>query len=258
MTLTFLGTGTSFGVPVVGCDCPRCTSADPRDRRTRHGALVQADGKALLIDTPPELRLQLLRAGAPKIDAVWFTHGHADHSHGIDDLRAVNAGRPGPLPAFANPDGAAMLAERFSYIFGEAGRPRGRSRPWVDLRLVEGEGPVEAAGFRVAPLSLPHGDMHTLGFRIGDLGYVPDAQDVPRGVIEALGGVDVLVLCALWFGRPHPAHLNVERAVELAAEVGARMTYLTHLTHRTSHEELCRRLPESVRPAHDGLAVRIR
>jgi phosphoribosyl 1,2-cyclic phosphate phosphodiesterase len=257
LTLTFLGTGTSFGVPVIGCDCARCTSEDPRDRRTRHGALIQAEGGALLIDTPPELRLQLLSVGAPRIDAVWFTHGHADHSHGIDDLRAVNAARPGPLPAFANADGAAMLAERFGYIFGSSDRPSGRSRPWVQLSIVRGNEPVSAAGFEVAPLSLPHGDMETLGFRIGRLGYVPDAHEVPPPVVEALRGIEVLVLCALWYGRPHPAHLNIERAVDVASAVGAPMTYLTHLTHRTGHAELCERLPPSVRPAHDGLSVSI-
>ncbi|HSM37574.1 MAG TPA: MBL fold metallo-hydrolase [Longimicrobiales bacterium] len=257
MTLAFLGTGTSFGIPVPGCDCPRCTSADPRDRRTRHGALVRGESGTLLVDTPPELRLQLLRAEAPRVDAVWFTHGHADHTHGIDDLRALNVGRDGPLPAFANVDGAAMLVERFAYIFGERGRPTGRARPWVDLSIVDSAAPIEAAGFDVAPLSLPHGDMETLGFRIDGLGYLPDAHDVPPDVVDALRGVDVLVLCALWFGRPHPAHLNIERAVEVAEDVGARITYLTHLTHRESHADLCERLPPAVRPAYDGLSVAV-
>lgn len=255
MRLTFLGTGTSFGIPVVGCDCPRCRSEDPRDRRTRHGALVSADGATLLVDTPPELRLQLLRASVDDVDAVWFTHGHADHTHGIDDLRALTARSNGPLPAYANPDGAEMLRGRFDYIFGEPERPGGRARPWVRLSTVTDDAPIRIAGFDVAPLSLPHGDMSTMGFRIDRLGYVPDAEDVPPRVVDALKGVDVLVLCALWYGRPHPAHLNIERAVEVADAVGARRTYLTHLTHREAHEDLCDRLPPHVRPAHDGLEV---
>lgn len=257
MTLTFLGTGTSFGIPVVGCDCARCTSEDPRDRRTRHGALLHGAGGALLVDTPPELRLQLLRAGGPRVDAVWFTHGHADHTHGIDDLRALNVGRSGPLPAFANPDGVAMLRERFGYIFGESGRPQGRERPWVRLITIDDRAPVRVIGHELAPLSLPHGDMQTMGFRVGGLGYVPDAHEVPGETVRELRGVDTLVLCALWYGRPHPAHLNVERAVEVAGAIGARVTYLTHLTHRVGHAELCERLPESVRPAYDGLVVRV-
>ncbi|HUG02370.1 MAG TPA: MBL fold metallo-hydrolase [Longimicrobiales bacterium] len=257
MRLTFLGTGTSFGVPVVGCDCARCASTDPRDRRTRHGALLDGADGTLLIDTPPELRLQLLRAGTRRVDAIWFTHGHADHTHGIDDLRALNVGGMGPLPAFANADGAAMLRERFGYIFGDSEEPRGRARPWVNLNTIDDAAPRRIAGHVVAPLSLPHGDMETMGFRVGGLGYVPDAQEVPAEIVRALRGVDTLVLCALWYGKPHPAHLNIERAVNVAADVGARITYLTHLTHRVGHADLCERLPGWVRPAHDGLVVSI-
>lgn len=208
----------------------------------------------MLVDTPPELRLQLLRAGVHGVDAVWFTHGHADHTHGIDDLRAMTARRGAPLPAFANSDGAAMLRERFGYVFGE-GQPRGRARPWLALESIpEGED-VRVAGLTISPLALPHGEMETAGFRVGALGYLPDAQDVPESVIGALDGVEILVLCALWYGPPHPAHLNVERAVEVAERVGARVTYLTHLTHRVGHAALCESLPDSVRPAHDGLVV---
>jgi phosphoribosyl 1,2-cyclic phosphate phosphodiesterase len=258
--LTFLGTGTSFGVPVVGCDCQVCTSADPRDHRTRHGALVSwDDGSALLVDTPPELRLQLLREGVNRVDAVWFTHGHADHVHGIDDLRIFSLRTRKSIPVFVSSRFREEMAQRFRYIFDPDIRPdRGSSKPELDLHEVEGEGegPV-VMGRRITPLPVPHGSVTVLGFRVGDLGYVTDAKTLPAGTLERLRGVRLLVLNALWFGNPHPSHFNVEEAVAMAERVGAERTYLTHLTHRTSHAELERRLPSTVRPAWDGLAVQL-
>ncbi len=257
MRLTFLGTGTSFGVPVVGCDCAVCTSTDPRDRRTRHAALLTwDDGRRVLVDTPPELRLQLLRESVGRIDAVWYTHLHADHLHGIDDLRvfSVRAGRD--LPVFASRDVRAALEARFDYIFDPAIRPEeGTSKPQLHLRTLSPFEPAALAGEPFLPLPVPHGRMTVLGFRLGSLGYVTDAKALPAETFAALEGVDTLVLNALWFGRPHPTHFNVEEAVEVSAALGARRTYLTHLTHRSSHRELEERLPERVRPAWDGLTI---
>ena len=258
MRLTFLGTGTSFGVPVVGCDCPVCTSSDPRDRRMRHGALVSwEDGGTLLVDTPPELRLQLLRERVDRVDAVWFTHGHADHVHGIDDLRIFSLRTRKSVPVFVARGFRDEIHHRFRYIFDPEVRPgQGSSKPELDLHEVdeEGEGPL-ILGRRVQPLAVPHGSLTVLGFRIGDLGYITDAKTLPAATLERLKGVRLLVLNALWFGHPHPNHFNVEEAVAMAARVGAERTYLTHLTHRASHGELERRLPASVRPAFDGLTV---
>ena len=252
MRLRFLGTGTSFGVPVVGCGCATCTSRDPRDRRTRHGALLQSDDGAatLLVDTPPELRLQLLEAGSPEVDAVWFTHAHADHVAGIDDLRAYTARRRAPLTAWADAVCAATLRQRYDYVFSPELPPSpGLSRPDVRLReFAEGE-PVEVGELRLTPFSVPHGDLRTWGFRVGGLGYVADAQALPEEVVARLKGVRILVLCALWEGRPHPTHFNVEEAVAAAERVGAATTYLTHLTHRVSQAGLERTLPPGIAPA---------
>lgn len=255
--LTFLGTGTSFGVPVVGCDCEACTSADPRDKRTRHGAVVETEGGRLLVDTPPELRLQLLSAGIDSIDAVWFTHMHADHVHGIDDVRVFTV-RKGDMPAYVPHEYRSALEAHFRYIFDDAVQPpAGSHKPRVKLHEFEVGEPVEIVGRSFLPLRVPHGDCSVYGFRVGSLGYVTDAKRLPDEAVEALRDVEVLVLNALWFGRPHSAHFNIEEAIDAARVVGAGRTYLTHLTHRVTHAELEARLPEGVFPAYDGLTVEI-
>jgi phosphoribosyl 1,2-cyclic phosphate phosphodiesterase len=257
--LTFLGTGTSFGVPVVGCDCDVCTSDDPRDRRTRHGALLSwDDGRCVLVDTPPELRLQLVREGISRIDSVWFTHIHADHVHGIDDLRAFTARSGGNLEVLASAGVQRELEVRFRYIFDPSVIPeKGTSKPQLVFRRIEPYVPCQLAGEIFTPLPVPHGGMTVLGFRLGTLGYVTDAKHLPPETFEALQGVDTLVLNALWFGRPHPTHFNVEEAVEVAERLGARRTFLTHLSHRVAHRELEDRLPPGVRPAWDGLTINL-
>jgi phosphoribosyl 1,2-cyclic phosphate phosphodiesterase len=259
--LRFLGTGTSFGVPVIGCRCPVCTSADARDRRTRHAALLEEGGRRVLVDTPPELRLQLLDAGVGSVDAVWYTHCHADHVHGVDDLRAFSMRRQegeAVLPVYAPEDCARMLMDRFAYVFDPAVRPMvGTSKPEAALRAVHAYEPVEVAGFRILPLPVPHGEVEAYGFRVGGLGYVTDGKRLPERTLEALQGVHTLVLNALWFGNPHPTHFNVEEAVEAARAVGAERTFLTHFSHRVSHAELEARLPPGVFPAYDGLEVEL-
>lgn len=259
MKLRFLGTGTSFGIPVIGCSCAACTSTDPHDRRFRHGALLQSDDESrnVLIDTPPELRLQLLAASVTQVHAVWYTHNHADHTHGIDDLRVFS--RPGSdaLPTYADEVCAGFMRDKFAYVFDENYRPIGG--PKVNLRLHtirEGE-LVKVAGFDMLPLALPHGDVQSFGFRCGDLAYITDAKLLPDQVRSALAGVKVLVLNALWFGRPHATHFTIEEAVRVAEELRAERTYLTHLTHRVTHAQLVRELPAHVRPAYDGLVVEV-
>jgi len=255
--LTFLGTGTSFGVPVVGCDCPTCTSDDPRDRRTRHGALVEVPGGRLLVDTPPELRLQLLASGIGSVDAVWFTHVHADHVHGIDDIRIFTV-RGGDMPAYVASEYRATIGSHFEYIFSDAYQPpEGSSKPQIRLHDFEAGSPVSIVGEDFIPVRVPHGDCSVYGFRVGGLGYITDAKLLPQETVEVLRGVDVLVLNALWFGHPHASHFNVEEAVEAAAVVGAKRTYLTHITHHVSHAELLDRLPDGVLPAYDGLTVEV-
>ena len=255
MRLTFLGTGTSFGIPVIGCDCAVCTSEDPRDRRTRHGALLRDGDRALLVDAPPELRLQLTCERVRALDGAWITHCHADHVQGLDDLRAVSAHRGRRLDVWTGPDCAETLRHRFDYVFSDFRPPPGTTKPELTLRTFAPLDTVEIGPFTLRALPVDHGPTTVYGFRVGDLGYITDAKTLGPGTREALAGVRTLVLNALWFGNPHPTHLNVEEAVELAREIGAERTWLTHLTHRVSHARLEAELPRDVRPAWDGLTI---
>lgn len=256
MKVRFLGTGTSFGVPVVGCRCDVCASEDPRDARTRHGLLIEAEGRRLLVDTPPELRLQLVEAGVRQLDAVWLTHPHADHVHGIDDLRIFTLRSGDALDVRVAEEYADELRERFSYIWRrDAGPTPGTTVPDLTLTPFRDREPVRVVGLEFTPVAFPHGSWRSYGFRVGDLAVVVDAKSIPEDALALLEGVDVLVVNALWYGDPHPSHFNVEEAVEVARVLGARRTYLTHLTHRLRHAELEERLPPGVAPAHDGLEV---
>ncbi len=257
MRLTFLGTGTSFGVPQIGCRCPTCTSSDPRDRRTRTGALLETRGKRLLIDTPPELRLQLVAAGADRVDAVLYTHAHADHVHGIDDLRALSVRQGAVLPAYGPAATMAELAAKFPYIFDPAilAQP-GTSKPELAAHVLEAGRTVSIAGVSVLPLALPHGDHGVFGYRIGPVAYLTDVKTIPDAAAAQLAGLEVLVLNAL-LPLPHPLHLSIPEAVAEARRIGARRTFLTHLTHDATHADLAARLPAGVAPAYDGLVIEV-
>lgn len=255
--LTFLGTGTSFGVPQVGCDCAVCRSTDPRDRRTRTAALVDVDGTTLLIDTPPELRLQLVDARRGHVDAVLFTHEHADHIAGIDDLRIFSVKGRRALPVYGPPETMAQLRESYRYIFDDAVPVyAGTSKPTLMPHVLEPGVPVDIAGVSVLPLAFRHGHARVYGYRIGDVAYITDVKEVPAAERAHLQGLKVLVLNALWW-RSHPTHLSIGEAVETARALGAERTFLTHLSHETGHAELAARLPEGVSPAYDGLVVEV-
>ncbi|MEP7175538.1 MAG: MBL fold metallo-hydrolase [Gemmatimonadales bacterium] len=256
MRLTFLGTGTSFGVPQIGCECAVCRSTDPRDQRTRSAALVEVDGSSILIDTPPELRLQLIAGGIAQVDAVLYTHEHADHTNGIDDLRMFSVRRRRPLPIYGPPETLDRLRASFSYIFDDVRPYEGTSKPSLELHGIEPDRPVRVAGVEVLPLAFQHGHIRVYGYRIGALAYITDVKAIPEAERRHLQGLDLLALNALWW-RPHPTHLSIGEAVATAQALGARRTYLTHLTHETGHAELAGQLPDGILPAYDGLTVDI-
>ena len=235
-----------------------CRSADPRDKRTRVGALVETDGGTrILIDTPPELRLQLIAANVSGVDAILFTHDHADHVNGIDDIRALSDRSNTPIEMYGPPDTMARLAKRFAYIFDDAIKPLpGTSKPEGRVHPVEPGKSFRIGDVDVMPIAVPHGPISVYGYRIGNLGYITDAKELPEDAMRAFRGVSVLVLNAL-FRTPHPTHLSVSEAVTVAKKVGAPQTWLTHLTHRTGHAELEAELPPGIAPAFDGLTVQI-
>ncbi|HEX6643744.1 MAG TPA: MBL fold metallo-hydrolase [Gemmatimonadales bacterium] len=257
MRLRFLGTGTSFGIPQVGCRCAVCCSTDPRDRRTRSAVLVEAAGATLLIDTPPELRLQLVAAGVTRLDAVLYTHEHADHINGIDDLRIFTARDARELPIHGPEETLERLRTSFNYIFDATVQPyHGTSKPRLAPRPLDAGEVATVAGVPVLPLAFDHGHLRVFGYRIGRAAYITDVKSVPAAAQAALGGLDVLVINALWW-REHPTHLSIPEAIAAAAAIGARRTYLTHLTHETGHAELAAALPPGIEPAYDGLVVEI-
>lgn len=257
MRLTFLGTGTSFGVPQIGCDCAVCRSSDPRDRRTRSGALLQSDGASILLDTPPELRLQLIAGGFTSIDAVVYTHEHADHVNGIDDLRIFSVRRRSALPIYGPPETLEHIRASFNYIFDDAVTAyEGTSKPNLELHPIEPGRAVRVAGIEMLPLAFKHGHLRVYGYRFGRLAYLTDVKAIPEAERAQLHGLDVLVINALWW-RPHPTHLSIGEAIDAARELGARRTYLTHLTHETGHVALAAQLPSGIMPAYDGLTVEI-
>ena len=258
MKLTFLGTGTSFGVPQIGCGCGVCHSNDPRDQRTRSGAIIESrTGTRVLIDTPPELRLQLVAAGVGSVDAVVFTHAHADHIHGIDDVRAFTIGRAAPLPVYGSAQTLADIAQRVPYILNENMKPLpGTHKPEARAFPVQAGETIHVGDLALVAIDIPHGRTPVFAYRCGPLGYVTDAKTIPEAGFAALEGVDTLVINAL-FRTPHPTHLSLPESLAAAARIGARRTFLTHLTHDNFHAVLDAELPDHVSPAYDGLVLEI-
>ncbi len=266
MRVTLLGTGTSHGVPAIGCDCAVCRSTDPRDRRLRPGALIELEGPAepeaarspigsavrnILIDTPTDLRAQALAFGIRRVDAVLFTHSHADHVLGLDEMRRFNAIQQTAISCYADAATLADLRRVFEYIFD--GRPRaGGGIP--QLTPFEITGPFSLGGREIVPVPLMHGPRPILGYRIGPFAYLTDCSAVPDASWPLLDGVETLVLDALR-DRPHPTHFSVGEALRVVDRIGPARAYFTHICHELPHAATCARLPAGVELAYDGLVL---
>jgi phosphoribosyl 1,2-cyclic phosphate phosphodiesterase len=252
--LVVLGSGTSNGVPVIGCDCAVCRSPDPRDKRTRPSILVEVGDARVVVDTTPELRLQLVRERVPSVDAIVFTHEHADHIYGLDDVRVFSMRQRRPVPVFGPARTLAAIRRSFAYIFAE-GPSVGGGRPQLDLREIDG--PFEpVAGVPFEPVTVWHGALPVNAYRIGDLAYVTDVNRIDPDALDRLRGLDVLILDALR-ERPHPTHYSVAEALEVVAELKPARTYLTHICHDMGHADMDGKLPSGVELAYDGLALEL-
>ncbi len=250
LTITVLGSGTSVGVPTIGCRCAVCTSPDPRDKRFRPSILVSYGGRNVVIDTTPDFRSQVLRAGMDHLDAILFTHSHADHILGLDDVRPFNYQQRSPIPVYGSPDTVKVLRRVFEYVFAD--RHHESSVPKLETRVIDG--PFELFGMQVAPIRLKHGSGDVFGFRFGRSAYLTDHSDIPAASLAMLRGLDVLFLDALR-RKPHPTHTTLARALEYVQELKPARAYFTHICHDLPHEETQRTLPANVHLAYDGLVI---
>ena len=252
--MTFLGTGTSHGVPMIGCACAVCRSQDPRDTRTRTSILIEVDGFRLLVDTSTDLRAQALRHGIDRIDAVFYTHAHADHIFGFDELRRFNHLTREPLVAYGDPRTLAAIRSTFGYAY-DPDAPKGGGVP--DVRLTPVTGPFTAGGVEFEPVPVMHGTTPVNGLRVGTFAYVTDCNAIPPESRARLRGLDVLVLDALRH-KAHPTHFTLEESIAVAASLAPARTLFTHMAHDLPHEATCAALPATVSLAYDGLVVECR
>jgi phosphoribosyl 1,2-cyclic phosphate phosphodiesterase len=252
MRVTFLGSGTSTGVPVVTCRCEVCRSDDPRDRRLRPSIVMEWEEASVLVDTSTDLRQQALRHGLGRIDAVLYTHHHADHILGVDELRLYNWRQRGPVVVYGSRPTLEALKRTFWYVF-DPDESAG-TRPMLDPRVVDA--PFELHGATVVPVPVMHGRYEILGYRIGRFAYLTDVSAIPSSSYPLLEDLDVLVLSALR-PRPHKMHLSLEQALEEAARIGAGRTLLTHMSHEMPHRAISGTLPATVELAYDGLVVEV-
>jgi phosphoribosyl 1,2-cyclic phosphate phosphodiesterase len=248
--LTVLGSGTSMGVPTIGCDCAVCYSTDPHDKRTRPSIMVEYDGHVILVDTTPDFREQAIRAQIKRVDAVLYTHTHADHILGIDDLRPLSFHRPNKIPLYARPESAQFLRAMFRYIFDADYKFGGIAK--VELKPITG--PIELFGARFEPVPVIHGDTEINGYRFGSAAYLTDFSDIPEQSFSQLHDLDILFLDALRH-RPHPTHSTVDNSLRIVERVRPQRAFFTHICHDLPHEATNATFPEHVRLSHDGMVL---
>lgn len=252
MKLLILGCGTSTGVPIIGCECSVCVSKNLRNKRTRSSVLVEADGKNLLIDTSTDLRQQSLAHNLRRLDGVLFTHPHADHIHGIDELRAFNMAQDGPIDCYGSSHTIERIKVMFDYIF-----EKGNKESWrPNLATTVVDGPFTVAGQPITPVEILHGTSRIFGYRIGDAAYLTDCSLIPDESLGLLKGLKVLVLGALRH-KPHPTHMSIKEAVEASAAIKPDRTVLTHLSHSVDYDSDNAELPDGVELAYDGMEIEV-
>lgn len=252
MNVTFLGTGTSHGVPMIGCDCEVCRSDNPRNKRTRASVLVEVNDAHILIDTTPELRIQTLRENIRRVDAVLFTHAHADHVFGLDDVRRFNDLSGNPMPCYGSQETLSTIRRVFEYAFVPT--QIGGGKP--DLDLIQVDASFDVAGVRVQPVQVLHGNLNVLGYRIGDFAYVTDVSRIPEGSMQLLGGLDTLVLGVLR-PQPHETHFSLSEGLAVVERLQPKSALFTHIAHKLDYENTNALLPSNIRLAYDGLRITI-
>jgi phosphoribosyl 1,2-cyclic phosphate phosphodiesterase len=251
--ITVLGSGTSVGVPTVGCHCAVCNSADPRDKRLRPSILVSYEGRNVLIDAGPDFRTQALRVNLDRLDAVVFTHWHADHIMGLDDIRPYNFRQRGQIPIYASEDTMAVIRRAFLYIFDESKKES--NVPQLATHVIDGGG-FDLFGLEFEPVPVFHGSATIYGYRFGAAAYLTDHSEIPEASMQRLQGLDVLFLDALRY-KPHPTHSTVDRSVKTVEKLAPRRAFFTHISHDLAHERTEGLLPPRVRLAFDGLEIQV-
>ena len=254
MTVTFLGTGTSQGVPVIACGCEICTSPDTHDKRLRTSILIEAEDKTIVIDSGPDFRYQMLRAGVKRLDAIVFTHEHKDHIAGMDDIRAFNYWQMGPVDIYADARVQKALVREFPYVFDGTGYP---GIPQVVVHPIDHTHPFTIGSIKLTPVEVLHYKLPVLGFRINDFTYITDAKTVSETEKQKIKGTKTLVINALQ-KQTHISHFTLDEAIAFANDIGAETTYLTHISHRLGrHADISKELPDNVKLAYDGLVLTI-
>jgi phosphoribosyl 1,2-cyclic phosphate phosphodiesterase len=252
MRVVLLGTGTSQGIPVIGCDCSVCKSDDLHNKRTRTSALISYQGRNIVIDTATEFRIQMVDNSIRRLDAVLFTHAHADHIHGLDDIRQFNEIQSVKIPCFGNKETLDVIEYKYDYVFKPT--QQGGGKPDISLNRILSE--FELFGMKIVPLPVKHGILDIFGYRVGNFAYITDASHIPLKTLNLIGELDVLVINALRY-EPHSTHFSVHDSLDIIGQVKPKKAYLTHISHRLEHQETEDKLPDNVHMGYDGLTLEI-